>query len=132
MIIRSEFNLWHSNGKTNNSVLCSGFECICCVVLQGMVTFDSFQSALRFFHCAPLHSNIPTCRRMFSFPSKGDVHSSKRKGKKKRERNSERGGESDTITPSCQFVCGPLSLHYPVFSLLHRSPLGSRCLVYGL
>lgn len=48
VIIYSEFKLWRNYGKTNNSILCSGFECICCMVLQGMGTFDSFQSALRF------------------------------------------------------------------------------------
>lgn len=42
------------------------------------------------------------------------------------------GGESDTFTPSCQFACGPLSLHYPVLSLLHRPPTRFSCLVFRL
>lgn len=45
---------------------------------------------------------------------------------KKRMKACERGGESDTLTPSCQFACGPLSQHYPALSLLHHLPLGSR------
>lgn len=85
------------------------------MILQGMVTFD-----------------MPLCRQMFNFSSKEDVQSSKRSGKKKRVKECECGGESDTFTPSCQFARGPLLLHYPVLLLLHRPPLGSLCLLFKL
>lgn len=71
--------------KQTKSVLCSGFECICCVILQGIVTSD-----------------MPLCRQMFSFSSKEDAQNRKRNGKiRVNQRKS--GGESDTFTPSCQF-----------------------------
>lgn len=71
--------------KQTKPVLCSGFECICCVILQGMVTSD-----------------MPLCRQMFSCTSKEDVQSRMRTGKiRVNQRKS--GGASDTFTPSCQF-----------------------------
>lgn len=44
---------------------------------------------------------------------------------KKSERVRERGGESDTFTPSCQIACGPLLIH----SFLHAPPFW--VLVFG-
>lgn len=78
------------------------------------------------------HSNIQLCGRMFSFSSKGDVQRRKRKGKnraKKRVKEYEQGGESDTFTPSCQFACGPPSLW--VLGCFFCPPL-SPCLVLSL
>lgn len=56
-------------------------------------------------------SLFPHSRRtqMFSCSSKEDVQSSKRKNQRVRESV----GESDTLTPSCQFARGPLLLHRP-------------------
>lgn len=98
-------------------MFCTG--CILCVILHGIVSFDSFQSALRF---VPLHSHIPDTHRCSAFPSKEDVQRGKRNGEKKEKkaRVRESGGESDTLTPSCQFARGPLLLHRP------PSPCGSH------
>lgn len=51
---------------------------------------------------------------------------------KKRVKECDRGGESDTFTPSWQFACGPLSLPYLVLLLLHRPPSSLSCLVFRL
>ena len=101
------------------------------MVLQEMVTFNSFQSALRFasvnfVHSAARHSNTPLFKQISNFSSKEDVQRKKDQKKKKKEKECEQGGESDTFTPSCQLACGPLSLHYPALSALHHPPLGAR------
>lgn len=89
--------------KQTKPVLCSGFECVCCVILQGMVTSD-----------------MPLCRQMFSFSSKEDVQSRMRNGKV-RVNQRKSGGESDTFTPSCQF-CLRTSLAALSCSLAPSSP----------
>lgn len=111
VILCSQLEWWRDYGKTNNWVLCSYTGCILCVILHSIVSFDSFQSARRF---VPLHSRIPDTQ-MFSFPSKEDVQRSKRNGekKKKKARVRESGGESDTLTPTCQFGLGPLAAQRP-------------------
>lgn len=77
VILCSQFEWWCDYGKTNNPVLCSGTGCILCVILHVIVSFDSFQSALRFFPSLFPHSRHA---QMFSCSSKEDVQSSKRNG----------------------------------------------------
>lgn len=69
-----------------------------------MVSFDSFQSALRF---VPLHSHIPDTHRCSAFPSKEDVQRRKRSGEKKGKKKLECVGAEARVT-----------LLHPVVSLL--------------
>lgn len=73
------------------------------MVLHGMVTFDSFQSALG-------SAGVELCALSSSFQhtTVQMKHVQGRKGEKKSVWV--RRQESDTITPSCQFACGPFSL----------------------
>lgn len=59
-------------------MFCTG--CRLCAILHGIVSFDSFQSALRFI---PLHSHIPHTLTDVQLFSKVDVQRGKWNGKKK-------------------------------------------------
>ena len=85
VIICSEFKLWRDFGKTNSSVLCAGFECICCVGFTGNGDFWQFSvspeaCALCFSSFQHTTVCVDGCS---AFPSKEDVQSSKRKGRKR-------------------------------------------------
>lgn len=94
-----------------------------------VVTFGSFQSALRFVHRAPLHSNMPQSRRMFSFAYTEDVQSSKRKGKKKECEARRREWHLHTQLSVCLWASrATLSRSLPPSS----SPSLLSCLVFRL
>lgn len=93
------------------------------------MSFDSFQSALRFVFSSFQHTAVWTDVQLFL---KRRCSEKKKKGQKqgkKRVKEYEQGGESDTFTPSCQFACGPPSLW--VLGCFFCPPL-SPCLVLSL
>ena len=92
MIICSEFKLCEVIMEKQTTQ--PGFECVCCKVLQGMVTFHSFQSTLRF-----------AGMKVFVHSTLMDPLNSLYRAVKEKAKKCEQGGESDIFTPSCQFVC---------------------------
>lgn len=131
VIICIEFKLWRYHGKANSSVLMFWFwVCMLCGFTRNGEFWQFSVSSEVCFLLIPTYSCVDGCS---AFPQKAMFREEKERAKtgqkKKRVKEYEQGGESDTFTPSCQFACGPPSLW--VLGCFFCPPL-SPCLVLSL